>query len=201
MAYSNFTLETVREAFDIEEVDIAGLFSDSEPLAPSELLTAVLARNVPLATAIGTEKAKSEMIVADVLVELREQLNLSISLFSGIDFNIDNESGLIGVCDFLISLSPVQFVLEAPVIVLVEAKKDDLEVGLGQCVAEMIAAQYFNAEKGNDIPRIYGAITSGREWRFLKLEGKKLYIDMAVYPIAQCDKILGILAGMVKQKV
>ena len=201
MAYSNFTLETVRKAFDIEEVDIAGLFSESEPMTPSELLTAVLARNVPLATAIGTEKAKSEMIVADVLVELREQLNLSISLFSGVDFNVDNESGLVGVCDFLISLSPVQFVLEAPVIVLVEAKKDDLEVGLGQCVAEMIAAQYFNAERGNDVLRIYGAITSGREWRFLKLEGKKLYIDMAVYPIAQCDKILGILAGMVKQKV
>ena len=201
MAYSNFTLETVRKAFDIEEVDIAGLFSESEPMAPSELLTAVLARNVPLATAIGTEKAKSEMIVADVIVELREQLNLSISLFSGIDFNVDNESGLVGVCDFLISLSPVQFVLEAPVIVLVEAKKDDLEIGLGQCVAEMIAAQYFNAERGNDVLRIYGAITSGREWRFLKLEGKKLYIDMAVYPIAQCDKILGILAGMVKQKV
>ena len=201
MAYSNFTLETVREAFDIEEVDIAGLFADSEPMPPSELLTAVLARNIPLATAIGTEKAKSEMIVADVLVELREQLNLSISLFSGIDFNIDNESGLIGVCDFLISLSPVQFVLEAPVIVLVEAKKDDLEVGLGQCVAEMIAAQYFNAEKGNDIPRIYGAITSGREWRFLKLEGRKLHIDMAVYQIAQCDKILGILASMVRQIV
>lgn len=200
MAYSSFTLETVRKAFDIEEVDIVGLFSDSEPMAPSELLTAVLARNVPLATAIGTEKAKSEMIVADVLVELREQLNLSISLFSGIDFNVDNESGLIGVCDFLISLSPVQFVLEAPVIVLVEAKKDDLEVGLGQCVAEMIAAQYFNAERGNDVPRIYGAITSGREWRFLKLEAKKLYIDMAIYPIAQCDKILGVLASMVEQK-
>ena len=200
MAYSNFTLETVRKAFDIEEVDIAGLFSDSEPMVPSDLLTAVLERNIPLATAIGTEKAKSEMIVSDVLVELREQLNLSISLFSGIDFNVDNESGLIGVCDFLISLSPVQFVLEAPVIVLVEAKKDDLEIGLGQCVAEMIAAQYFNAEKENDVPRIYGAITSGREWRFLKLEGKKLYIDMAVYQIAQCDKILGILASMVKQK-
>ena len=200
MAYSNFTLETVREAFDIQEVDIAGLFSDSKPITPSELLTAVLERNVPLATAIGTEKAKSEMIVANVLVELREQLNLSISLFSGIDFNVDDENGLTGVCDFLISLSPVQFVLEAPVIVLVGAKKDDLEVGLGQCVAEMIAAQHFNAEKGNEIPIIYGAITSGREWRFLKLEEQKLYIDMVVYQIAQCDKILGILTSMVAQK-
>ena len=200
MAYSNFTLQTVREAFDLEEVDIAGLFSDSEPMPPSALLTAVLARNIPLATAIATEKAKSEMIVADVLVELREQLNLSISLFSGIDFNVDDESGLTGVCDFLISLSPVQFVLEAPVIVLVEAKNDNLEVGLGQCAAEMIAAQRFNAQEDNDIARIYGATTSGTEWRFLKLEGKKLYIDMSVYQIAQCDKILGILASMVQQK-
>ena len=200
MAYSNFTLQTVREAFDLEETDTAHLFADSEPMPPSELLTAVLTRNIPLATAIGTEKAKSEMIVADVLVELREQLDLSISLFSGIDFNVDDESGLTGVCDFLISLSPVQFVLEAPVIVLVEAKNDNLEVGLGQCVAEMVAARRFNAEKGNEIPRIYGATTSGSEWRFLKLEGKKLYVDMAVYQIAQCEKILGILASMVKQK-
>ena len=200
MAYSNFTLKTVRAQFDLEEVDTAGIFSDVEPTAPSELLTAVLARNIPLATAIGTEKAKSEMIVADVLVELREQLDLSISLFSGIDFNIDAESGLTGICDFIISLSPVQFDLEAPVIVLVEAKNDNLEVGLGQCVAAMVAAQHFNAEERNDIPRIYGATTSGTEWRFLKLEGKKLHIDMSVYQIERCDKILGILASMVKQK-
>ena len=200
MAYSNFTLETVRATFDLEEVDIAGLFSDSEPMPPSDLLTAVLARNIPLATAIATEKAKSEMIVADVLVELREQLNLSISLFSGIDFNVDDESGLTGVCDFLISLSPVQFVLEAPVIVLVEAKNDNLEAGLGQCVAEMVAAQRFNAEKGNDISCVYGATTTGVLWRFLKLEGKKLYIDMFPYHIERCDKILGILASMVHQK-
>jgi hypothetical protein len=200
MAYSNFTLETVREAFDIEEVDIAGLFSNSEPMAPSELLTAVLARNIPLATAIGTEKAKSEMIVSDVLVELREQLDLSISLFSGIDFNVNDENGLTGVCDFVVSLSPVQFDLEAPVIVLVEAKNDNLEIGLGQCVAEMVAAQRFNAEKGNDIPRVYGATTTGVLWRFLRLEGQKLRIDMAPYQIERCDKVLGILASMVAQK-
>ena len=200
MAYSTFTLQAVRKAFDLEEVDTPHLFADSEPRVPSELLTAVLARNIPLATAIGTEKAKSEMIVADVLVELREQLEHRISLFSGIDFNVDEESGLTSVCDFLISLSPVQFGLEAPIIVLVEAKNDNLEIGLGQCVAEMVAAQRFNTEQGNDIPCVYGATTSGTEWRFLKLKEKKLYIDMAVYQITQCDKVLGILTSMVKQK-
>ncbi len=200
MSYSNFTLPAARAAFELEEVDTAGLFSDIEPVAPSELLISILDRKIPLATAIGTEKAKSEMIVADVLVELREQLDRKISLFSGIDFNVNDELGLTSVCDFVISLSPVQFDLQAPIIVLVEAKNDNLEVGLGQCVAEMVAAQYFNAEQGNDIPRVYGATTSGTEWRFLKLEGKKLDIDMLPYQIERCDKVLGILSSMVAQK-
>ena len=200
MAYSNFTLEMVRTAFQLEIAESAGIFSQIESVDPSAHLATTLARNVPLAITINTEKAKSELIIADILVELREQLERRISLFSGIDFSIDDENGLTGVCDFLVSLSPVQSFLEAPVIILVEAKKDDLTVGLGQCVAEMLAAQRFNTERGNNIPYIYGATTSGIDWRFLKLEGQRLHIDMVIYPIAQCDKILGILSSMVEQK-
>lgn len=200
MAHSHFTLEAARKKFHLERVEAAGIFSDLEPVAPSTLLMTVLERNVPLAFAIGTEKAKSELIVAAVLVELREHFDRRISFFSGIDFNVNAEDDLTGVCDFLVSLSPGQFYLEAPVLILVEAKREDLTVGLGQCVAEMVAAQRFNAEEGNDIPRVYGATTSGIDWLFLKLEGKKLYIDMAAYQIVQCDKILGILSSMVEQK-
>jgi len=200
MAYSNFTLEQVLEDFHLEKVDVQGLFADLEPLPPSAYLTTGLERKVALASTIGTEKAKSELIVADVLVELREHFSRRISLFSGIDFSVDVENGLTGVCDFLVSLSPGQSLLEAPVIILVEAKKDDLLVGLGQCVAEMLAAQRFNTKKGNNISCVYGVTTSGTEWKFLKLEAKCLYIDMTVYQIARCDKILGILAGMVAQK-
>ena len=199
MAYSDFTLDTVQEAFHLEVDDAVSIFADVEPMPPSELLTAVLERHVPLAIAIGTEKARSELIVAVVLAELREQLERRISFFSGIDFNVERASDLVGVCDFLVSLSPRQSSLKAPVIVLVEAKREDLIGGLGQCVAEMIAAQRFNAERGNDIPCIYGATTSGIEWLFLKLEGQKLYIDLGAYTIERCDKILGILASMVSQ--
>lgn len=200
MPYSNWTLETVRKEFQLETVQSIGVFSNIEPVSPSKLLATVLAKKVPVAAAIGTEKARSELIVADVLFELLEHFSQRISLFSGIEFNVDTEEGLTGVCDFLISRSPDQLSLDAPVIILVEAKKEDLTAGLGQCIAEMIAAQRFNAEKGNDIPRVYGATTSGTDWRFLKLEGQKLHIDMAVYQITQCDKILGILASMVEQK-
>ena len=200
MAYSEFTLESVLPAFQLETIDTAGLFSEVEVVPPSEHLTTALARKAPLATTIGTEKAKSEMIVADILVELREHFEHRISLFSGIDFNVDPESGLTGVCDFLISLSARQSFVESPIIILVEAKKDDLLIGLGQCVAEMVAAQRFNAEKGNDIRRIYGTTTSGTDWKFLRLEGKCLHIDMTTYTIERCDRILGILASMVTQK-
>ena len=200
MAYSNWTLETVKKAFDLEEINAAGIFADAEPVTPSAHLATTLERNVPLAFAMGTEKAKSELIVSAVLVELWYHFDRSISFFSGVDFNVDAESGLTGVCDFVVSLSPSQFHLESPIILLVEAKRDNLTAGLGQCVAEMVAAQRFNAEQGNDIPCVYGATTSGIDWVFLKLEGKKLQLDMAAYQIAQCDKILGVLASMVAQK-
>ena len=201
MAYSNFTLGEVKKTFQIiETVESVNLFSHIEPSVPSPVLTAVLERNMQVALAINTEKAKSELIVSNVLIELREKFDRRISLFSGIEFNVDAEKGLTGVCDFLVSLSPARFVLEAPVIILVEAKKDDLTVGLGQCVAEMHAAQCFNAENGNEISCVYGATTSGTEWLFLKLEGQRLYIDTEFYSIHECDKILGILASMVEQK-
>ncbi|RKU38307.1 hypothetical protein C6496_07405 [Candidatus Poribacteria bacterium] len=200
MAYSNWTLEEVLTTFQLEATESIDIFANIEPIEPSAELMVELEKKVPVAAAVNTEKARSELIVANVLIELREKFERRISLFSGIDFNVDTENGLTGVCDFLISLSPMQSFLRAPVIVLVEAKKEDPAPGLGQCVAEMIAAQRFNNEKRNDIPCVYGAATTGTEWKFLKLKGNHLSIDITVYQIAQCSKILGILASMVEQK-
>ena len=200
MAYSSFTLSKVSRTFHLELVQKRGIFAGSEPVEPSAELTTLLERHLPFALTMGTEKAKSELIIAPVLVELCLHFDNRVSLFSGIDFNVDVENGLTGVCDFLVSLSPQAFDLEAPAIILVEAKRDSLTDGLGQCVAEMVAAQRFNADVGNDIPCIYGATTSGTEWLFLKLAGQTLSIDLGTYPIAQCDKILGILASMVSQE-
>ncbi len=201
MAYSNFTLDTVVTTFQLEIVESAVLFAETETVVPSSYLTEVLTKKVQLATVIGTEKAKSELIVADILFELREQFDQRISLFSGIEFSVDEESGLTGVCDFLVSLSPRQSLLEAPVIIaLVQAKNHDLKLGLGHCVAELIAVQRFNADRRNDISTVYGASTTGTQWLFLKLQGKCLHIDMTPYTIERCDRILGILSSMLAQK-
>ena len=200
MAYCSFTLDKVIETFELDIVDSEELFGEVEPMILGDHLNTALGRKVQLAEAINTEKARSELIVAEVLVELREQFARRISLFSGIDFNVDAGDGLVGVCDFLVSLSPVQYLLQAPIIALVEAKRDDFLSGLGQCTAEMLAAQRFNAKKGNDIPTIYGVSTTGLTWKCLKLTENRLYIDTASYAIRECDKILGILVSMVAQK-
>lgn len=201
MAYSTFTLDTVCREFQLDVVEASGIFSTTQSVVPRERFLAELDEKVQLAISIGTEKARSELIVTDVLFELREQFNRQISFFSGVEFNVDEDQGLNGVCDFLVSKSPILSFLQAPIIIIVEAKKDNLTLGFGQCAAEMYAAQQFNVEKENEIPCIYGATTSGTDWRFMKLDGNHIHIDRSLYAIGQCEKILGILTDMVQQKV
>ena len=134
------------------------------------------------------------------MVELRRKLERKISLFSGINFSVEPELGLNGNCDFIISLSEEILFLTAPVITLVEAKKEDLNAGLGQCVAEMVAAQIFNQRENNPISTIYGTVTSGTNWRFLKLEEKRVYIDLTEYYLGDLSQILGILSRTCRGK-
>ena len=134
------------------------------------------------------------MIIAPILIDLRKQFNNHITVFSGINFTVDSDQGLNGICDFLISYSDELLLLTAPIITLVEAKKEDLNAGLGQCIAEMIAAQRFNQQEENQISEIFGTVTSGTVWKFLKLEKNNVFIDLTEYYIQDLAKILGILA-------
>lgn len=193
MPYSKFTLEELKQKFNINLTGTEGKFNNLPEVAPSQILQEILKDNVSLAVAIGSEKARSELIVSPILVEIRKHFNKQISLFSGIEFNVDPELGLNGFCDFIISHSTQQFFIESPVIALVEAKNDNLKSGLAQCIAEMVAAQIFNQRQGNEIPQIYGAITTGTAWQFLELEAGKAVLDLEEYSIKNLPKILGIL--------
>ncbi|NJM21801.1 MAG: hypothetical protein HC815_38465 [Richelia sp. RM1_1_1] len=198
MAYSDFKLAQVIQSFGLTVIEASQTFADFPEEEQSELLATILKENIDLAVAINTEKARSEMIISPILLEVRRKMNCKISLFSGIDFNVDNTRGLNGFCDFLISLSPEQLFIRAPVVVLVETKNENLKSGLGQCIAEMIAAQLFNEMQGNEIKTIYGVITIGTIWQFLKLEEKTIFIDLSEYYIKDINKILGILTNAVR---
>ncbi|BAZ06525.1 hypothetical protein [Calothrix sp. NIES-3974] len=98
----------------------------------------------------------------------------------------------------MLSLSSEQLFIEAPVITIVEAKREDLNAGLGQCVAEMIAAQRFNEQNQKSIPIIYGAVTTGDRWKFLRLEHQVVTIALLEYLVPPVEQILGILVSMLE---
>ena len=194
MSYSEFTLESVQIAFDLTITERANLLNDTALSESSDFLKELLKEFAPLALAMNTEKARSELIIAPILVEVRKHFLDRASLFSGVELNVDRDRGLNGVCDFLLSRSPSQLMLKAPVVVIVEAKKENINGALGQCIAEMWAAKLFNQQHQNDIPIIYGAATTGNDWKFLRLCDRLVEIDLTEYQLSNIDKILGILS-------
>lgn len=196
MAYSDFNLRKVKNDFELIIEENVDLFADVEAIAPSEILSLTLKETIPLVSAINTEKARSELIIAPILLEVRRRLQYQISLFSGVDFVVAPEKGLTGFCDFILSHSREQYFISSPVVAIVEAKNENIKGGLGQCAAEMVAAQLFNQKESNEIPAIYGAVTTGTAWKFLKLEGQSLFVDLSDYYIKEVSKILGILMAV-----
>ncbi len=196
MPYSSFTLAQVQRQFDLHVIK-GTFFTDLPVLAPRDWLINLLHESAPLAVGLGTEKVRSELIIAPLLFEIRELLDRQIGFFSGADFTIDVDAGLNGVCDFLLTRSTNELIIEAPAIVIIEAKKGELNAGWGQCAAEMIAAQKFNSANGQEVLTIYGSVTTGTQWQFLKLTGKELTIDVTEYSLNPLDRILGIFKWMV----
>lgn len=204
MAYSDFkTISQVKTSFDLS-ISLVDLFPNIERVEPSEYLKMTLKRNLKVAFDNDTEKARSELIISPLLMDVREMFNGNVSLFSGRDFNVDATKGLNGFCDYILSASEFTLEIEAPVITIVEAKNESTNAGLGQCIAEMVAAQRFNQARDKVIENIYGAVTTGRLWRFLKLDDRAVSIDNEELVIEDAEdinisKILAILTEPIKQ--
>ena len=199
MSYKDFSWKKAKQDFNLTTVEGERFLPEILPVMASPELTYLLKQNVPWAIAVGNEKARSEAIINPVLLEVRRILHNDISVFSGEEFNVDSNVGLNGYCDFLISRSNDQLAIEAPAIVLIESKKEDLKKGMGQCLASMVAAQRFNQDCGKPIATIYGSVSSGTTWRFMKLEEQTVTVDLTDYPLPPTEVILGMLLWMVEQ--
>src|SRR5262245_14562690 len=93
MAYNDFTLTGLKQQFGLQIREERDLFGHIAPVPVSSLLHQTLQESVPLALDISTEKARSEFIIAPILAEVRRQLQNRVSLFSGVEFNVDVEQG------------------------------------------------------------------------------------------------------------
>ena len=113
-------------------------------------------------------------------------------------FIVDQEKGLSGYCDYIISCSKEQYFIRIPVLTIVEAKNENIKAGLGQCIAEMVAVQIFNQQEGQVLPEIYGVVSTGTVWKFMILKENIVSIDSQEYYINQVDLILAIMLLPIK---
>ncbi|MBY0512897.1 MAG: hypothetical protein K2P78_03185 [Gemmataceae bacterium] len=197
MAYSDFTLTRVLHEFGLTVDTGRDLFSQVVPVPLGPTARQTVEDNTPLAVLMHTEKARSELLVAPVLAELWRRTDHRISLYSGATFNVDSQVGLAGVCDFLIGRAPQLPDVTPPFFVVVEAKRDDIPGSYGQCAAEMVAALRVNREHETGVDTVYGCVTTGSIWRFMKLTGTHLEIDLREYYVHQPDRVFGILLFVV----
>ncbi|MFN0202736.1 MAG: hypothetical protein ACKVTZ_14530 [Bacteroidia bacterium] len=197
MAYSNFkSLKKTLKTFSLEEIDLS-FFAEVPSVTPSEWLlkTLEVAKMFPLTN----EKGKSERIISPILAEVAIPYIDKITLFSGEDLTIEGEKELSGECDFFFAKHPRKSVMQAPIITLVEAKDEDLEYGVAQCIAQMYGAKCYNEQEGKDIPFIYGCASTGGEWKFMRLEGNSIYLDTDSYYLNDLPKIIGIFHAMIQR--
>lgn len=196
MAYANFTLADLKTRFGLTAVN-AALFRHVLPLEPGDLLTRVLDRAEAIARF--SEKSRSERLVSPILDRLADFLDGRYSCYSGAELNVDPAQGLNGECDFLLSReSPVPS-LQAPVMVVVEAKLGNVTAAIPQCVAQMLGARLYNEQSGRPTLRLHGCVTTGDDWYFCRLDGNSLTTDADLYTLAALGKVLGILVECMKE--
>jgi hypothetical protein len=192
-SYSKFTFDDLSEIgldFGYKTINFS-----NRMIEPSDLLiqTLKISERLPL----GTETSKSQLITAPVLNEILKINNFEITYYAGYTFDVDKELGLKGMCDFIISKNPNKPIIDAPVFCVVEAKKDNVDEGLAQCSAEMYAAQKFNIKKGKPVTTIYGAVSSGFEWLFLRLDDSFVSFDTKRYYLNNLPQLLGVLQDVI----
>jgi len=195
MAYSDFSLKELNTKFGVDN-KIAQLFPKLNPIEPTDWLKDMFlkASFLPLRS----EKSKSEMIVFPLLLELRNRNNNFITIYSGDNLNADESCGLKGECDFIITKDTGSYDINLPIIQVVEAKKHDIDAGIPQCAAQMLGAKVYNEKNNVKIDYIYGCVTTGDEWLFLRLD-KDITIDRHKYYLNEPNVLLSVFQYIIDQ--
>jgi len=97
-----------------------------------------------------------------------------------------------GTPDYLVSTKSAlgKTVLETPLVIIAEAKKNDFEQGWGQCLAELIAAQRIN---GDASFAVYGIVTDGKLWEFGKLQENLFTKNIEGFTVDNLARLFGVL--------
>ncbi len=192
MAYTDFTPDTVQQKLGLT-LQVVGLFPKLMPIAVPAWLNDQLAKTRQIA--LLNEKSRSEFIVAPILIAVSDLTEGRVVILSGQRLDVDPTRGLNGECDFILSIGIPLPILQPPLLTLVEAKKQDIESAIGQCLAQMVAARMFNEKAGIANQPIYGCVTTGENWQFMRLMGTVAEVDSDRFYL---DNIGGILAALLR---
>jgi hypothetical protein len=194
MAYKNFTLEDLKAKFNLQERQ-EKLFSNVIPVPYSVWLTETLAMST--SNPIKSEKARSEMIITPILLELKKQNNDFFTIHSGDTLDAHKAVGLSGECDFILAKNTQSFTINFPIFALIEAKRQDFELGINQCTAQMYGAWLYNQKRKQPLPFLFGCVTTADEWQFIKFENDTFLIDKDKYFINDLPTILGVFQNII----
>ena len=200
MAYSQFKIRDLSSKLGlaIQKGDI--IFPEKLPaVTPSAWLQQTLAMSRRVA--LTSEKARSELLVSPILMELLSRNDYAFSVLSGINLDADTQQGLNGECDFILSALPNLLDISHPIFALVEAKDNDIDQGIPQCAAQMYGARLYNAQENAPNDTIWGCVTTGTEWQFLKLSGTEITANTDLYHISQLPILLGILQNIINTTI
>ena len=197
MAYSDYTsLQKLTVELGITHKR-QPLFSSIIPVNPSQKLIDDI-NEAQSYFSLTTEKAKSEFLITPILKEVKRSHLESVSVFSGVNLDT-NRSGLSGFCDFILTATADSVEMCAPICCVVEAKNRSIEEGFAQCAAEMFAALLFNEQNDLKTAQMFGCVTNGYEWHFLKLEHNCVFIDGMRFFLNDLAPILGIFQMIISQ--
>jgi hypothetical protein len=195
MGYGDYSFESLLAKFELS-VRLSKLFSDAKPILAGSWLKETLQRGRNMA--FFSEKSRSEFIVVPVLLYCKQLLGEDFFIYSGVRLDVEADLGLKGECDFILAKTPPTPVLRHPLMIVVEAKKNDIEEGMAQCAAQMIAARLFNEQHRAAERHMHGCVTTGEVWQFLRLQDKDLLVDEDRYHITEVEKVLGVLVAIMQ---
>ena len=196
MAYRKYTDKKLQELLHLRRQKIE-LFKDNDVqfVQASDWLknTLQFAKKLNLTT----EKAVCEALVAPILTEIKILNEKTVDLYSGEQVNVDKTRNLNGEIDFLFTKGTDSLSIQAPILCITEAKIGLIDKGIPQAAAQMYGVRLFNEKEGKPLKTVYGAVTDGKTWRFLKLEEDILYTDLEILYLDNLPLLLGTLQWII----
>lgn len=192
LIFSSITWDILEQKLGIVEIPRQVLFENVPAVQPSPTLVESIRRGRQ--ARLINERDRAYRLISPVLLEL-EQLRLNrISILPEVPLEIDASIQLSGTPDFLISGSGTHQVV--PIAAIIEAKREDIEAGLPQCVAELYVAYLLNEHRLNSI---YGCVTTGDNWKFVRFEGqtKHVIVDRTTMYIAELSTLLSAFCSVI----